>query len=139
MKPLRERRADIALLAIKLLSAAAPQLRFTSGALRALGNYPFPGNVRELHNLVTRFAILQRDAPSPLIHASDVRPELISPPIAPSIWKSSPYRMRREMAMQALTTCGGDRTAAARKLGISVRALQQHVASGAHLPTSRSR
>jgi hypothetical protein len=33
------------------------------------------------------------------------------------------------MALQALMVCGGDRAAAARKLGISVRALQRHVIS----------
>ena len=128
--PLRERRADIALLAAGFLRVAAPQLRFTPGALKTLGNYPFPGNVRELHNLVTRFAIMQRDDASQLIQAADVRPELDGPlSIGPSIWKSSPFRMRREMALQALMVCGGDRAAAARKLGISVRALQQHVVS----------
>jgi DNA-binding NtrC family response regulator len=137
--PLRDRRADIALLATGFLRVAAPQLRFTLGALKALANYPFPGNVRELHNLVTRFAILQRDAASQLLHANDVRPELLGPSVSPSIWKSSPFRMRREMAMQALTLCGGDRAAAARKLGISVRALQQHVVSDAPAPTPRSR
>jgi hypothetical protein len=35
--------------------------------------------------------------------------------------------------------CGGDRTAAARKLGISVRALQQHVLSGAPPAAPRAR
>ena len=39
--------------------------------------------------------------------------------------------MRREMAMQALMACDGDREAAARKLGISVRALERHVAASA--------
>jgi DNA-binding NtrC family response regulator len=125
---LRERRADIGLLAARFLRSVAPRLSFTPEALAALGNYPFPGNVRELHNLVTRFAIMQHDA-SQLIQAADVRPELVGPPITPSIWKSSPFQMRREMALQALMVCGGDRTAAARKLGISVRALQQHVVS----------
>jgi DNA-binding NtrC family response regulator len=137
--PLRERHADIALLAAGFLRVAAPQLRFTPGAIKALGNYPFPGNVRELHNLVTRFAITQRDAASQLIHATHVRPELVGPSISPSIWKSSPFRMRREMAMQALMVCGGDRTAAARKLGISVRALQQHVVSGSPPAAPRGR
>ena len=49
--PLRERRADIVMLAEDFLRAAAPQLRFSSGALKALAHYSFPGNVRELHNL----------------------------------------------------------------------------------------
>ena len=137
--PLRERRADIAMLAAGFLRSTAPQLRFAPGALKALGNYPFPGNVRELHNLVTRFAIMQRNASNQLIHAAEVRPELAGPPLGPSIWQSSPFRMRREMALQALTVCGGDRVAAARKLGISVRALQQHVASGANPGAPRAR
>ena len=135
--PLRERRADIELLAAGFLRVVASRLSFTPEALSTLGNYPFPGNVRELHNLVTRFAIMQRDEASHLIQAVDVRPELAGPPITPSIWKSSPFRMRREMALQALMVCGGDRTAAARKLGISVRALQQHVVSIA--PPARPR
>jgi DNA-binding NtrC family response regulator len=137
--PLRERRADIGLLAARFLRAVAPRLSFTTEALTALGNYPFPGNVRELHNLVTRFAITRHDEASQLIHAADVRPELVGPPITPSIWKSSPFQMRREMALQALMVCGGDRTAAARKLGISVRALQQHVVSIAPPATPRGR
>jgi transcriptional regulator of acetoin/glycerol metabolism len=137
--PLRERRGDIGLLAAGFLRAVVPRLSFTPEALQALGNYPFPGNVRELRNLVTRFAILQRDEASQLIQASDVRPELAGPPITPSIWKTSPFRMRREMALQALTVCGGDRTAAARKLGISVRALQQHVVSVAASTAPRGR
>ncbi len=142
--PLRERRADIALLAAGFLRQAAPRLSFTAGALKALSSYPFPGNVRELHNLVTRLAILQRDGASQLIHAADVRPQLLGPAISPwifgsSIWKSSPFRMRREMALQALMVCGGDRVAAARKLGISVRALQQHVVVSAGPAAPRSR
>jgi DNA-binding NtrC family response regulator len=137
--PLRERRADIALLAARFLRLVAPRLSFMTEALTALGNYPFPGNVRELHNLVTRFAITRHDEASQLINAADVRPELVGPPITPSIWKSSPFQMRREMALQALMVCGGDRTAAARKLGISVRALQQHVVSIAPPSALRAR
>ena len=89
--PLRERRADIELLAAGFLRVVASRLSFTPEALSALGNYPFPGNVRELHNLVTRFAIMQRDEASHLIQAVDVRPELAGPPITPSILKSSPF------------------------------------------------
>jgi DNA-binding NtrC family response regulator len=134
--PLRDRRADIALLAVNFLRIAAPQLSFTPGALKALGNYPFPGNVRELHNLVTRLAIMPRDGVSRLIDTADVRAQFVVPVLGAAIWKSSPFQQRREMVMQALMVCGGDRPAAARKLGISVRALQQHVVVG---PPSRNR
>ena len=47
--------------------------------------------------------------------------------------------MRREMVMQALMVCGGDRAAAARKLGISLRALQQHAAVSAGPTAPRGR
>ena len=137
--PLRERHGDIALLAAEFLRGAAPHLRFTPGALKALGAYPFPGNVRELHNLVTRLAILQRHGAGQLIHASEVRLELVGSSLSPSIWRLSSSRMRREMAMQALLVCGGNPSAAARRLGITVRALQQHVPAGGRAPTQRSR
>ncbi len=137
--PLRERRGDVTLLAADFLRAAAPHLHFTAGALKALCAYPFPGNVRELHNLVTRLAILQRQGAGQLIHASEVRLELVGASSIPSIWKLSSSRMRREMAMQALSACGGDPSAAARRLGITVRALQQHVPAGSRPPTPRSR
>ncbi|MGH7915344.1 MAG: helix-turn-helix domain-containing protein, partial [Candidatus Binataceae bacterium] len=74
-----------------------------------------------------------------LIQATDVHPQLLGSAVRPSIWKSSPFRMRREMAMEALVVCGGDRKAAARKLGISVRALLRHVASNADRTAPRDR
>ena len=137
LPPLRVRRSDIPLLARGYLRLAAPHLRFTPGALKTLGKYSFPGNVRELRNLVTRFAVLQRDATSQLIQTADVRPELTGPAVGASIWKSSPFRARREMALQALMVCGGDRAAAASKLGISVRALQRHVISTSYPTATR--
>jgi DNA-binding NtrC family response regulator len=125
--PLRQRRADIALLATDFLSAEAPQLRFTPGALKLLNSYPFPGNVRELHNLVTRLAIMRREGAGHSIHTSDIRPELVGTSIAPFIWNSSSRRLPRDVVVQALVACGGDRAAAARTLGISMRALEKHV------------
>jgi DNA-binding NtrC family response regulator len=139
MPPLRDRRADVALLAVNFLRIAAPQLSFTPGALKALSNYPFPGNVRELHNLVTRLAIMPPDGVSRLIDTADVRAQFVVPVLSASVWKSSPFQMRREMVMQALMICGGDRTAAARKLGISLRALQQHVVVGSGSSPPRAR
>src|SRR5581483_5276487 len=53
LPPLRERPPDILLLGAYFLRTAAADLSFTAGALKALTAYPFPGNVRELHNLVT--------------------------------------------------------------------------------------
>jgi DNA-binding NtrC family response regulator len=138
LPPLRERPADITLLAAHFLRTAAPHLSLTLGAFRALTSYPFPGNVRELHNLVTRLAIAPRGVASRVIHASEVRAGLAADTPA-SVWMASPFRMRRELALQALSACKGDRVAAARKLGISVRALQQHVVATRGAPQQRGR
>jgi DNA-binding NtrC family response regulator len=62
--PLRERKPDIALLAVAFLKETAtahgrsPAPEFTEGALRFLGAQPWPGNVRQLKNLVERCVIL---------------------------------------------------------------------------------
>jgi two-component system nitrogen regulation response regulator NtrX len=61
--PLRERRADIPLLAEHFLALACraegrPGKRFTPEALELLEDYRWPGNVRELRNLMERAAIL---------------------------------------------------------------------------------
>lgn len=57
---LRERRADIPLLAEALLERVAPgrDLRLSAQALACLGTYDFPGNVRELRNVLERASLL---------------------------------------------------------------------------------
>ncbi len=56
--PLRERRDDIPLLARHLLAPLAPQLRLSEAAIDKLVAYDFPGNVRELGNILERSAAL---------------------------------------------------------------------------------
>jgi len=73
--PLRERRGDVSLLARHFLElhARAPGVgprRFAAGALAALAAYDFPGNVRELSNLVQRAVVM---ATGPEIRAEDLR------------------------------------------------------------------
>lgn len=55
--PLRRRRDDIDELAARALDDALPGARLASGATLALGNYAFPGNVRELKNIVLQAAL----------------------------------------------------------------------------------
>jgi DNA-binding NtrC family response regulator len=75
---LRERIEDVPLLAGHFLRLACAQndrrgKSFTEGALAALGKYEYPGNVRELRNLVERLVIL---SPDDEIDESDVRAQL---------------------------------------------------------------
>jgi two-component system nitrogen regulation response regulator GlnG len=71
---LRERRADIPLLARQFLAAAAAELKlpdkqFTQSALQALSKSDFPGNVRQLENLCRRLAVV---APGASIRREDL-------------------------------------------------------------------
>jgi sigma-54 interacting transcriptional regulator len=58
LSPLRARRGDLPLLAQHYLHGLDPALTLNVAALRALSAYPFPGNVLELINFVTRVAII---------------------------------------------------------------------------------
>ena len=60
--PLRERREDIAQLARHLLEQLAPDLALSQAALDKLVSYDFPGNVRELGNILERSAALAESA-----------------------------------------------------------------------------
>lgn len=78
LPPLRERRADIALLAESFLQRAAQRLdtppkRLTVSALAALAGHDWPGNVRELENVCWRLAAL---AVADTIDGSDVKAAL---------------------------------------------------------------
>ncbi|MEO8161641.1 MAG: sigma 54-interacting transcriptional regulator, partial [Arenimonas sp.] len=75
LPPLRERRADIGLLATRFLAQAARRLggapkRLQPEALRRLEQHDWPGNVRELENLCWRLAAL---APADAIGLRDLR------------------------------------------------------------------
>jgi two-component system, NtrC family, response regulator PilR len=72
LPPLRERRDDIGLLCrslLKKLDPAGLQADLTPGALEALGRYSFPGNVRELENILERALAFAADG---LIDVADL-------------------------------------------------------------------
>lgn len=122
LPPLRERGTDILELAGFFLARAAkslhrPALHLTPDARQAMLAYRWPGNVRELENMMERMAILCESS----VSAADL-------PIAgadPS--ESRPVRfidIERKAILDALEANGGNRTRAARQLGISLRTLQ---------------
>jgi two-component system nitrogen regulation response regulator GlnG len=108
---LRQRRADIPLLAQHFLAAAARELklapkRFSKAALKAVAQRDFPGNVRELENLCRRLAVI---APGVEILPAD----LGGPAAAPALgdWTDA----LREWAAQALADGESDIHARARE------------------------
>ncbi|BDQ38280.1 acetoacetate metabolism regulatory protein AtoC [Pseudodesulfovibrio nedwellii] len=78
MPPLRERREDIPLLAAHFLEKYTKENEveisgFSSGAMDYLSAYEWPGNVRQLENVVERCTVLSR---TDVIHAEDLPPEI---------------------------------------------------------------
>jgi DNA-binding NtrC family response regulator len=132
---LRERREDIPLLARSLLERVTPrQLQLARAALARLAAYDFPGNVRELRNVLERAALLtdgdtveaaqveQALAVGRRLHAAPAaQPRAAWPPSAPS---GQPLRdAERETLAAMLAEHRGSRAELARRLGISARSL----------------
>lgn len=120
LPPLRDRGEDIADLANHFLVFWArryskPIRRFSSEALSMLGAHPWPGNVRELQNTVERAVVL---ATSTCVDSSDL-PGLS--PVSPCMNRFTAGvredKMRR--LQQAYDRSGGNKTLAARSLGMS--------------------
>ncbi len=131
LPPLRRRAGDIPMLSRYLLRQANPHRNLSPFALKMLGNYPFPGNIRELQNLIARLAIAPLAGGGHLVDSADIRRHLLiqgaeaEPPT--SGWKTSREEARRDMVLRAIAASGGNRVDAARKLGITPRTLQYHI------------
>jgi DNA-binding NtrC family response regulator len=123
LAPLRERLADIVPLAEHFLrQATEPPKRLTAGAAARLLAYTWPGNIRELKNAIERVAIL---CPGDTLTVSDF--EFLTPMATGRETASSDSdgdlptavaRLETYMITRALQESGGNRTEAARRLGI---------------------
>ena len=127
---LRERREDIALLAEHMLEQIArhnglEKISVEKEALERLSQYDFPGNVRELENILERALTL---CDGNRISSDDILlPESAGEtPLAEQELPLESYleRMEREAIIRALDETRWNRTAAAKKLGISFRQLR---------------
>ena len=119
LPPLRERREDVALLARHLLRHLAerhgqPAPVLEAEALQLLAAQPWPGNVRQLKNLLERALILVE---APTLSAGDLR-GLLGPAAGAT---------DRELLEDALRRSHGDKRQAAGLLGVSYRTVQRRV------------
>ncbi|MEJ5369940.1 MAG: sigma-54 dependent transcriptional regulator [Bryobacteraceae bacterium] len=123
--PLRDRPADIDALAEHFVALAAarfakPRLRLTDAARFQLRSHRWPGNVRELENVIERAAILSDGEIHPE-HLPFSEPRPVDPSTASTL---NVHELERRAIEEALRRHGGNRTHAARELGISLRTLQ---------------
>ena len=133
--PLRERREDIAQLAEVMLARLADAPGLTAAklhpeALEKLKNYRFPGNVRELENMLERaYTLCEDDQITPndlrLADASCPSSEGGEASLA-QIDNLEDYLedIERKLIMQALEETRWNRTAAAQRLGLTFRSMR---------------
>jgi len=135
MPALRERSEDIPQLADTLLarlseSSGLPSARLTADAFAALKAYAFPGNVRELENILERALALSSGE---LIKAEDLMLDPADQGEASPAAQATPGGadlqdyldlVERQVIEEALDKSGGNRTAAARALGVTFRSLR---------------
>ena len=141
--PLRDRRGDIPLLLEHYLDAACeehgkPTMRFSNDALEALSRFAWPGNVRQLKNVVESVVVFQTD--------ETVSVEALPEEIRESTMVSghegpvqnlvgAPRTMEeieRQAILETLKRTGGHRGDAARLLGIGLRTLQRKLKDYKH-------
>lgn len=133
--PLRERRDDIELLARTMLARLAagsglPPATLSGEAVQALKAYRFPGNVRELENILERaYTLCEND----VIGAGDLRfkqaaasPQEGDGPTLAQVDNLEDYLegIERKLILQALEETRWNRTAAAQRLNMSFRSMR---------------
>ena len=134
--PLRERRGDIPLLLDHFLRVFSttyrkPDVYVSLEAANMLQHYPYPGNVRELENVIRRGALLckgnqitTRDLPPEVIHKS--RPPSESQPASFHKAKARAIeQFERVFLNSILSDCGGIISRAAHRSGLSERNFHQ--------------
>ena len=134
--PLRERRSDIPKIALRILDGLNHSLkkpkRFSTSALKKLQKYSWPGNVRDLKNIIERSALLSSNnvltnmdilIPEEQKETSDrgVFPE----PQEGFVLDEFLSGARRELITKALEAAKGNQSEAARLLGISPQAVHK--------------
>jgi len=134
--PLRDRPGDLEPLALTLIDRLAARMGrsaplLTSAALERLARHPFPGNVRELANVLERALVLVGAAPGAaiearhlMIDALGVGLELVPTPVHHGESGATLRDLERQRILRVLDACGGNRTHASRQLGISIRTLR---------------
>ena len=152
MPPLRERRSDIRLLAehfrrdLRPTGTAARPRASRPEAVRVLAAYDYPGNVRELENLVEAAVVLsetpgdRRSSPFPPRSGGGQRVEDLPEDDVIRIPAGTPLpEAEKVVILDTLARTGGNKTAAARILKIGLRTLYRKLEEYGAVPGGSSR
>jgi DNA-binding NtrC family response regulator len=129
LPPLRERRDGLTILTEYLVLRATQQIGRTVSLVEpavhaAIADYRWPGNIRELQNVIERAVILS----SGKITLNDLPEQIRRPVKQPSATTDGSLQEReRDAILEVLTQCDGNRRLAAERLGISKRTLQYRI------------
>ncbi|WP_246479990.1 sigma-54-dependent transcriptional regulator [Motiliproteus sediminis] len=123
--PLRQRRQDIPLLLHHFSSQMAqslglPEIPFTHDDIQSLAGYDWPGNVRELKNMVERCLLLGR---LPVDMLCDADSDAGGDSGYPADWPLE--AVEKEHILKVLDAAGGNKTQAARQLGVARKTLDR--------------
>ena len=129
--PLRQRAEDIPLLAAHFVRVYAAQVKkrvqgIHPDAMALLLRYQWPGNIRELENVVERAVIMAEDGEP--IQPEDLPGDLVEERAQPDGPMGEVRGAEREAILRALRECGWNHSLAARKLGIGRRTLYDKLA-----------
>jgi two-component system response regulator HydG len=132
LPPLRERGEDVPLLAHFFLESFTqkyrrPQLSWAGDFENALKSHSWPGNVRELRNAMERLAVM---APGPSVTAGDFQQLCLNPVVKEKteIEPLSLAEAERQAIERAMGATDGNKTQAARLLGITPKTLNAKLA-----------
>ncbi len=131
LPPLRERREDVASLArhfaARLEGRLGRKVALSAEALAWLTEQPWRGNVRELEHAIERAGVLSEKE---ILEPSDFQKHPLSSPLSHGEHEAGSGALRdaveaaeRQAIAAALQACGGNRRAAAKHLGVSLRTL----------------
>lgn len=118
LPPLRDRGRDVLLLADHFLARMSPSPRLSSAARQRLLAHPWPGNVRELENVLGTAAALAPDGRIEREHLD--LPQRQEPT---GSYHQQVEALRRKLIRESLAASGGNRSEAARRLGLTRQAL----------------
>jgi Nif-specific regulatory protein len=121
LPPLRERKGDIPLLTKYFIDKyASSEIKITPAALQSLEEYHWPGNVRQLENVIQRALILRENdklLPEHIVIEEDIHKEEIN-------FSGTLKDFEKKLLLQRLTEYDNNKTQTAKSLGVSVRWIQ---------------